>query len=138
MSYEQITAKSTAQYKLKEDAKSSGRYSIKMLEYYSMIDERIVIATKRDIGGIFPVSIGDYADVLFQTNNGIQSTYKCIIGEYKGPDALNVWGHDNGQTVVEVIYHNYNPPSGYNKPKNNLWGAGRVLRITINGSYYSK
>ena len=36
----------------------------------------------------------------------------------------------------QVIYHDYNPPTGYNKNINNPWGKGRVIRITIAGNYY--
>ena len=140
MGYHMITSKTSNQYRLKADAESNGRYSISKPEYYAMIDDRMAIATKQSIGGIFEVSVGDYVDVKFQTNDGAISTYKCIIGDAKGGDAPNPWGHYDGQGIVEIIYHDYNSPEGYNiiapDKSNNPWGKGCVLRITKVGSYY--
>lgn len=105
-----------------------------------MIDDRIVIATKANIGNKLRVSIGDYVDVEFKKSKAPKSkktvTYKCIIGEFKGADANSPWGHNGGQGVVEVVYHNYNPPKEYNKNKNNPWGKGRVIKITKTGKRY--
>lgn len=136
MGYHKIQSKSSDQYKLKKDAEDTGRYSIASPEYYAMIDSRIVIATKKTIGGKLRVSVADYVDVDFKKDDGSICTYECIIGDIKGDDAPNSWGHYDGQGVVEVIYHDYNPPAGYNKNINNPWGKGRVIRITIAGNYY--
>jgi len=135
MGYHKITAKSSHQYKLKENAQKDNRYSIKKPEYYALIDDRIVIATKPNIGGNFEVSIGDYLDVTFENNGGSVSTYKCILGDIKGDDAPNPWGHYDGKGVVEIIYNDYKPPEGYNANKNNPWGKGRVISITKVGKY---
>lgn len=59
MGYHKITDKSSPQFKLREDARKSNRYSIEKPEYYALVDDRIVIATKPNIGGNFEVSIGD-------------------------------------------------------------------------------
>lgn len=136
MGYHMIKSKSSRQNKLKKDAEDTGRYSIASPEYYAMIDDRIVIATKENIGGKLRVSVADYVDVDFKKDDGSIFTYECIIGDIKGDDAPNSWGHYDGQGVVEIIYHDYNPPVGYNKNINNPWGKGRVIRITIVGNYY--
>jgi len=51
-------------------------------------------------------------------------------------------GHNDGQGVVEIIYHDYTPLSGYNvistDKSNNPWGKGKVLRITVVGNYYDR
>ena len=54
----------------------------------------------------------------------------------KGADADNSWGHYGGQGVVEIIYHDYNPPKGYKKNKNNPWGKGKVTKIIKTGKKY--
>ena len=100
-----------------------------------MIDGRIVIATKANIGNIFPVAIGDYLDVTFKKASGETTIYHCIAGEEKGDDAPNPWGHDDGRCVVEIVYHDYSPPAGYNSNQNNPWGTGRVIKITKVGKY---
>ena len=135
MGYHTITHKLSNQYKLREKAKEAKRYKKKKPEYYAMIDNRIVIATKEKIGGKLKVNIGTYVDVQFKTKAGKIKTYKCIIGEFKGDDAKSSWGHDGGKSVVEIVYHDYKPPTGYNKNKNDPWGSGKVTKITIKGKY---
>lgn len=73
--------------------------------------------------------------VKFKSSSGYIRNYDCIIGDFKGADAPNIGGHYDGQGVVEIVYHNYNPPSGYNANANNPWGSGRVIRITKVGRY---
>lgn len=136
MGWHKITSKSSVQYKLKRDATDTGRTSIASPEYYAMIDDRILIATKENIGGILKVSVGDYVDVDFKKKDGTIKTYDCIIGDVKGVDASSNWGHYDGKGVVEIIYYDYNPPAGYNKCTNNPWGQGRVIRITKVGGYF--
>ena len=135
MGYHLITSTSSAQYKLKHHAQNNHRYSYSYPEYYAQIDGRIVIATKPNIGNQLPLSIGDYVQVKFKTDSGYIRNYECIIGDFKGADAPNIWGHYDGQGVVEVVYHNYNPPSGYYANANNPWGSGRVIRVTKVGNY---
>ena len=135
MGYHLITAKSSQQYKLKAASKRRGHYKKKKPQYYSMINNRILIATKPNIGGKLKVSIGSKVNVTFKKKNGKKKVYKCMIGDFKGADAPNSWGHYGGKGVVEVIYHNYNPPKGYRKNKNNPWGAGKVTKITRVGKY---
>jgi len=137
MGWHKIKSKSSNQYKLRESAKSAGRASIANPEYYAMIDGRILIATKQDIGRKLHLEIGDYVDVLFKKQDGSIWTYECILGDFKGDDAPNIWGHYDGKGVVEIIYWDYSPPAGYNKNINNPWGKGRVIRVTKKGDYYS-
>ena len=89
------------------------------------------------MGGILKVAIGDYVDVKFKTDTGKIYNFECIIGDIKGSDAKNPWGHNDGRCVVEIVYHDYNPPTelGYLTNDNDPWGKGRVLRITRVGSY---
>ena len=97
----------------------------------------MVIATKEVIGGILKIAIGDYVDVKFKTDTGKIYNFECIIGDVKGSDATNPWGHNDGRCVVEIVYHDYDPPTelGYLTNDNDPWGKGRVLRITRVGSY---
>ena len=137
MGYHLITSKSSPQYKLKARAKKDKKYKKKKPEYYAMIDNRILIATKANIGNKLKVSVGDYVNIKFKKSKAKKTvTYKCMIGDIKGADADNCWGHYGGLGVVEVIYNDYNPPKGYNKNKNNPWGKGRVTKITKTGKRY--
>ena len=135
MGYPAIDDPDSDQYKLREHARANNRYSIANPEYFALIDNRMVLATKPNIGNLFPVALGDYLDVTFKTNKGVTTIYHCIAGEEKGEDATNPWGHDDGRCIVEMVYHDANPPEGYNARTNNPWGAGRVLRITKVGNY---
>jgi len=151
MVYTDIKDSTSSQYKLREAARNANpsRYSYSTPEYYAMIDNRILIATKQNIGGTLLVAIGDYVNVEFQANSGKMATYKCIIGDFKGADAPNSWGHNDGRSVVEVIYHSNNPPEGHNSNSksagnigggpandgNDPWGYGKVLKITKVGNY---
>jgi hypothetical protein len=137
MGYHTDTDTSAPIVQLRNHARNNGRYAKKKPEYYAMIDNRIVIATMANIGGKLKVKISDYVDVTFKPTNGNAVVYKCIIGEVKkttdtGADA---WGHSNGANVVEIVYHDYSPPSGYNANKNDPWGAGKVTKITKVGGY---
>ncbi|MCL2766966.1 MAG: hypothetical protein FWD21_04710, partial [Peptococcaceae bacterium] len=138
MGWHKITSKTSNQYKLREDARNNGRYEKSKPEYYGLIDGRISIATKSNIGNILKVVVGDYVDVTFKSSDGTEKVYACIIGDIKGADAPNIWGHNDGRGVVEIIYHDYSPTGEYNKNANNPWGSGRVTRITKVGNYYSK
>ena len=137
MGHHLIKAKSSDQYKLKARAKKDKKYKKKKPEYYAMIDNRILIATKANIGNKLKVSVGDYVNVKLKKSKAKKTvTYKCMIGDIKGADADNSWGHYGGQGVVEIIYHDYNPPKGYKKNKNNPWGKGKVTKIIKTGKKY--
>ncbi len=135
MGYHTITDDESKQYQLREHARNNNRYSIAHTKYYAMIDGRIAIAVRPKIGGILECNIGDYLDVIFKKSSGEFALYKCIMGDGKGEDAGNDWGHYEGKGVVEVIYHDYDPPSGYEENKNNPWGSGRVVQIIKSGNY---
>lgn len=66
MGHHLIKAKSSDQYKLKARAKKDKKYKKKKPEYYAMIDNRILIATKANIGNKLKVSVGDYVNVKFK------------------------------------------------------------------------
>ena len=91
----------------------------------AVIDDRLCIATMPNIGGSFPVSIGDYLDVKFDDG----TVWNCILGDVKGADANNAWGHNDGKSVVEIIYWDYSQ-----NPQN---GQKKVSRITKVGNYWS-
>lgn len=137
MGYHASFFTASAQYALRTHSRESGRYSISFPRYGALIDGRMVIATKEVIGGILKIAIGDYVDVKFKTDTGKIYNFECIIGDIKGSDATNPWGHNDGRCVVEIVYHDYNPPTelGYLTNSNDPWGKGRILRITRVGSY---
>ena len=120
-------ASSSLQGKLRKDAIPSRRIQrgdIFGLFNCAIIDNRLAIATKPNIGNQFPVSVGDYLDVSFQDG----SVWNCILGDVKGADAGNPWGHDEGKSVVEIIYWDYTFNSGNQHKK--------VTRITKVGNYW--
>lgn len=102
---------STLQGSIRKDAISSGRIrqgDIFGLSNCAIIDDRLMIATKSNIGGNFPVTVGDYLDVEFSDG----SVWNCILMDIKGADAPHAWGHNNGASVVEIIYWDYSYNSG--------------------------
>lgn len=104
-------AKSTLQGSIRKDAIESGRLKqgdIFGLQNCAIIDNRLMIATKSNIGGNFPVTVGDYLDVEFSDG----SVWNCILMDIKGADAPHAWGHNNGASVVEIIYWDYSYNSG--------------------------
>lgn len=139
MGWNTITNPESEVSKLIEDARSSNRYEIANPEYYGLIDGRITVATLRNIGNKLEVKTGDYVDVEFKNKDGEIIVYQCIIGDAKGPDVEgNIWGHKDGEDIVEIMYHDYTPPEGFNAPRNNPWGLGRIQSITVVGNYYDK
>lgn len=118
-------AKSSNQGQLRLKAIPANRLkrgSIHELSNAALCDNRLLIATKPNIGGSFPVSIGDYLDVSFSDG----SVWNCILGDVKGSDASNPWGHNEGKSVVEIIYWDYSDAKNYSK---------KVTRITKVGNY---
>ena len=87
------------------------------------IDGRLMIATKPNIGGNFPVSVGDYLDVTFSDG----SVWNCVVLDQKGEDAAHPWGHNEGKSVVEIVYWDYKNNSGNQYKK--------VTKIKKVGSY---
>lgn len=133
MGYHLTTAAGAPETELKNKARNTGRYKAQSM--YGMnncatIDNRLVIATVSNIGNEFPVSIGDYVDVVFDDG----SVWNCIIGETKSQvvtwydsSPANIWGHDNGRVIVEIVYHDYSQGC-INQHK-------KVARIIKVGSY---
>ena len=103
-------ASSAPQGIMRKDAISSGRLrqgDIFGLVNCAITDDRLMVATKMNIGGIFPVAVGDYIDVVFEDGD----VWNCIIGDAKGADADSEWGHNGGASVVEIIYWDYSRTS---------------------------
>ena len=120
-------SKGTPQRQLRINAIDSSRMrkgDIFGLRNCAIIDDRLLIATRPNIGNQFSVSIGDYLNVYFSDG----SMWKCILGDIKGADANHSWGHDNGKSVVEIIYWDYSFNSGNQFKK--------VERIDHVGSFY--
>ena len=66
----------SAQGELRKDAIASGRLrqgDIFGLVNCAIIDDRLMIATTPNIGNQFPVSIGDYLDVVFEDGTVLYS-----------------------------------------------------------------
>ena len=93
------------------------------LKNCAIIDNRLMIATKKNIGGDFPINMGDYLDVYFLDG----TIWNCIVMDAKGADAANPWGHNNGKSVVEIIYWDYKTNSGNQYKK--------IKKIVKVGSY---
>ena len=144
MYFTQIKYKDSPEYALKKQAKKDGKIKKDKKYNYTLIDGRIAIATKENIGGQLKVSIGSYVDVKFKykkkqklrngktVKKGDTKIYKCIIVEIKGDDATNPWGHDGGKSVVEMVYYNKKPKKCINDP----WGVGKVVSIKKIGKKY--
>lgn len=118
-------AKNSPQGQLRSDAIPSGRLrqgDIFGLTNCAITDDRLMIATVSNIGGVLPVSIGDYLDVYFEDG----TVWNCIMGDSKGTS--NKWGHDNGKSVVEIIYWNYSGITGNVNKK--------ISKIVKVGSYW--
>lgn len=95
---------------MRKDAISSGRLrqgDIFGLVNCAITDDRLMVATKMNIGGNFPVAVGDYIDVVFEDGD----VWNCIIGDAKGADAPHPWGHNEGKSTVEIIYWDYSRTS---------------------------
>ena len=121
-------AKSSNQGQLRLKAIPTGRLKkgkIHELTNAALCDNRLLIATKPNIGGNFPVAIGDYLDVVFSDN----SVWNCILGDTKGADAPHPWGHNNGASVVEIIYWDYSDAKNYSKKIN------RIIKV---GNFYEQ
>lgn len=120
-------AESSAQGQLRKEAIPAGRLkkgSIHELTNAAICDNRLMIATKMNIGGIFPVSVGDYLDVYFKDG----SVWNCIVGDAKGADANSDWGHNGGKSVVEIIYWDYSDAKNFQK---------KVTKIQKVGNFYT-
>lgn len=96
MGWQMITAPSSNQYKLREEA---GMNFDK--EGFGIIGDRYVIACTTTFG-----NVGDCVD--FVQEDG--SVLKCVIGDIKSQEYVpwdhnpaNQWGHNNGQCIVEFV-----------------------------------
>ncbi len=91
MGWQCITDPSSNQYRLRESAgmnfDSQG---------FAKIGDRYVVATTLTFG-----NVGDYIDVVQSDGTVI----KCVIGDIKNQNdaGCNMWGHNNGQCVVEFV-----------------------------------
>lgn len=137
MGWHKITSKTSQQYKMKADARGTGRAkdstTYQDLNNVSLVDGRLLIATLTDIGGSggLHVEIGDHLNVYFSDG----SMWECIQGDVKRPLASEgsdgVWGHNNGASVVEIIYTDY---SGDTLSKGNK--KKKVSKICKTGNNY--
>ena len=109
---------SSRQGQLRKDAIANNRLKPQNafgLTNVATIDDRMLIATKENIGNQFPVNVGDHVDVQFTDG----SVWNTMIGDIKGNDAPHPWGHNNGKDSVEIIYWDYKNNSGNQRKKVN-------------------
>lgn len=91
MAWQLITATTSMQYKLREQAGMNFDE-----EGFGRINGRYVIACTTTFG-----NVGDYIDFYQEDGSIIQ----CIIGDIKNQNdaGCNEWGHNNGKTIVEFV-----------------------------------
>lgn len=127
MGWSKITAPSSMQYKLREQAGEN--YDS---EGFAKINGRYVIACTTTYG-----QIGDYLD--FYQEDG--SIIKCIMGDAKNQtDAgCNKWGHNDGTCIVEFVvqtdiwYNEHeNPGTSTCHPE---WSQ-QITKVVNGGSYF--
>lgn len=129
MGWQLITAPSSMQYKLREQAGMNFDS-----EGFGIINGRYVIACTTTYG-----QVGDYID--FYLENGM--VLPCIIGDIKNQNdpGCNQWGHDNGQCVVEFVVDRdtwYTNPMHANPGTSSChpeWKS-RVVKAVNGGSYF--
>lgn len=122
-------ASSSPQGELRKDAIPSGRLrqgDICGLVNCAITDDRLMIAVRENIGGNFPVKVGDYLDVTFADG----TVWKCIVGDMKGAGVDSVWGHQGGKAVVEIIYWDYTRT----KESGNV--TKKITKISKVGNYW--
>ena len=96
------------------------------LKNVATTDNRLMIATVANIGNKLPVSVGDYLDVYFTDG----TLWQCIVGDIKEDGVNSIWGHNKGQSVVEIIYWDYSHCG-------NVEGK-KISKIQSVGSYWDK
>lgn len=134
MGWQMITAPSSEQYKLREEAGMNFDE-----EGFGIIGDRYVIACTTTFG-----DIGDCVD--FVQEDG--SILKCVIGDIKSQEYVpwdhnpaNQWGHDDGQCIVEFVvdkssWYNCDHPNPGNKECHPEWYQS--ITHAINYGNYKK
>ena len=127
MGWQMITATTSTQYKLREQAGMNFDQ-----EGFGRINGRYVIACTTTFG-----NVGDYIDFYQEDGSIIQ----CIIGDIKNQNdpGCNEWGHNNGQTIVEFVvdkdtWYNCNHPNPGQQGFHMEWN--KCLIKAINGGSY--
>lgn len=121
MNWDAITNLDTLQGKL---IKAAGKNYDS--EGYGRIGNRYTLAMTSTFG-----TIGDYVDVYMSNGrviHGIIADEKAQVVTPWDPDPANIWGHDDGQCIVEWVTNwtkHENPPSD-----------GTVLKVVNLGSYF--
>ena len=129
MGWQLITAPSSTQYKLREQAGMNFDE-----EGFGKINGRYVIACTTTYG-----QVGDYID--FYLANGM--VLPCIIGDIKNQNdaGCNQWGHLNGQCIVEFVVNRdtwYTNPMHANPGTQSChpeWKSS-VVKAVNGGSYF--
>ena len=127
MGWQMITATTSTQYKLREQAGMNFDQ-----EGFGRINGRYVIACTTTFG-----DVGDYID--FYQEDG--SVLQCIIGDIKNQNdpGCTEWGHENGQVIVEFVvdkssWYNCNHPNPGQQGFHEEWN--KTLTKAINGGSY--
>ena len=134
MGWQMITAPSSNQYKLREEAGMNFDE-----EGFGIIGDRYVIACTTTFG-----NVGDCVD--FVQEDG--SVLKCVIGDIKSQEYVawdhnpaNKWGHNNGQCIVEFVvdknsWYNCGHPNPGNRGCHPEWHQNITKAINY-GNYKS-
>lgn len=132
MGWQMITAPSSQQYKLREEAGMNFDE-----EGFGIIGDRYVIACTTTFG-----NVGDCVD--FVQEDG--SVLKCVIGDIKSQEYVpwdhnpaNQWGHNDGQCIVEFVvdkntWYNCGHPNPGNKGCHPEWHQNITQAINY-GNY---
>ena len=135
MGWQMITATTSTQYKLREQAGMNFDEN-----GFGIINGRYVIACTTTFG-----QVGDYID--FYKEDG--SVMPCIIGDIKNQndDGCNQWGHTNGKCIVEFVVNKstwYN--GGVDNPNkvgdptilyHTEWHGKNIVKAVNGGSYFT-
>ena len=126
MGWQCITAPSSLQYKLREQA---GQNFDK--NGFGVIKNHYVVACTTTYG-----NVGDYFEA--ELSNG--EIIPCVIGDIKNPSdpGCNKWGHQNGKSVLEFVV---DKDTWYGTSKHVLqyhpeWKNTTVVKITKTGSFF--
>lgn len=127
MGWQLITAPSSMQYKLRESAGMNFD-----AEGFGRIGDRYVVATTTTFG-----QVGDFIDVYKEDG----TVLKCIIGDIKsqGDAGCTMWGHNNGQNVIEFVVDRDSWYGGHENPGSASchpeWNQN-ITKIVNKGNYF--
>lgn len=130
MGWSTITAISSNQYKLREQAGEN--YDV---DGFAKIGNRYVIACTSTFG-----DVGDYIDWTLDNGEVISS----VIGDIKsqGDEGCNKWGHQNGDCIIEFVvdkdtWYGRSRPGDPTQGYHDEWYKQAVVSATKVGSFWN-